>query len=219
MRNGYHKQLEELHTELIRMGSLCEEAIDSAVRGLLEDRRDLRERAVRLEKENDFQERKIETLCVGLLLREQPVAGDLRRIFAAQGMITDMERVGDQAQDIAELGDLICGTREGGVIQGAFHIGDMAKAAAGMLTASVDSYVQGDLEKAKAVIRSDDEVDKLFLQVKGELIALISGDSQRGAACLDLLMIAKYLERIGDHAVNIAEWVVYSITGSRKPDT
>jgi phosphate transport system protein len=216
MRESYLKQLESLHTELIRMGALCEDAIASAVTGLLDEDAELRKKAILLEKEIDLKEREIESICVRLLLREQPVAGDLRQITAAQRMVNDMERVGDQAADIAELAGFMFGKASAGEkVKSGIHIGDMARAAAGMLTASVDSFVEADLKKAEEVIRSDDEVDAFFGKIKQELIEIIAKNSGSGGACLDLLMIAKYLERIGDHAVNIAEWVVYSITGER----
>jgi phosphate transport system protein len=250
IRAGYQKQLEGLHTALIHMGALCEEAIACAVRGLLDDDHVLREKAVQLERETDLKEREIESICVRLLLREQPVASDLRQITAAQRIVTDMERIGDQAADIAALaagggetgflgsgeasnGGRLAFPRRGntshitpvpreapsgpalGLIVGGVHIGDMAAAATEMLTACVDSFVAGDLDKAREVVKMDDRVDDLFRKVKGELLKMIMEDPQSGGACLDLLMIAKYLERIGDHAVNIAEWVVYSISGER----
>jgi phosphate transport system protein len=213
MRESYRKQLDTLHSELIRLGALCEDAIACAVKGLLNDDPVLRNKATELEKEIDLKEREIETFCVHLLLREQPVAGDLRQITAAQHMITDMERIGDQAENIAELSRFI----EGNGIKNGVHIGDMADATAKMLTDSVDAFVASDLEKARAVIEYDREVDALFTKIKGELIDMISRTGRETAGvCLDLLMIAKYLERIGDHAQNIAEWVEYSITGQRK---
>jgi phosphate transport system protein len=209
MRDSYRKQLESLHTELIRMGALCEAAIESAVRGLLEEDAAPREKAGQLELEINLKEREIEAFCLRLLLREQPVAGDLRQITAAQKIITDMERIGDQAADIAELSAFMVGS----AVKSDIHIGDMARAAAAMLTGSVDSFVAGDLEKAQEVIACDDTVDDLFRQVRGELIAQIARDAGSGAACLDLLMIAKYLERIADHAENIATWVIFSVKG------
>ncbi|MDR3354673.1 MAG: phosphate signaling complex protein PhoU [Synergistaceae bacterium] len=212
MRDGYRKRLETLHTELIRMGALCEEAIASAARGLLDELPEYREKAIKLESEIDAYEREIEALCVKLLFREQPVAGDLRQITSAHKIITDMERIGDQAADIAEISAFMIGSS----VKSDIHIADMAKATINMLSDSVDSFVAGDLEKARGVIESDDIVDGLFSKVKGELINSIASNPQLGEDCLDLLMIAKYLERIGDHAVNIAEWVVYSITGERK---
>jgi phosphate transport system protein len=212
MRDSYRRRLETLHTELIRMGALCEDAIESAVKSLAggSGARAFQERAIQLEKDIDLKEREIETFCVGLLLREQPVAGDMRQITAAQRIISDMERIGDQAADIAELSSFIAGKPAVAV-----HIVDMARAASDMLSASVDSFVGGDLKKARRAIEYDDVVDGLFEKVKNELIALIAKDSGYGGQCLDLLMIAKYFERIGDHAENIAEWVAYSVTGER----
>ncbi|MDR2747848.1 MAG: phosphate signaling complex protein PhoU [Treponema sp.] len=212
MRETYHKQLENLHTELIRMGALCEDAIANAVKTLVDRESGLREKVWELEREIDLKERQIESFSVHLLLREQPVAGDLRQITAAQRMITDMERIGDQAADIAELTRFIEDPR---LIQG-IPIDDMGKAAAKMLTDSVDAFVAADLEKAYSVMAYDDVVDEFFNRVKAELISLISKNSGAGETYLDLLMIAKYLERIGDHAQNIAEWVEYYITGKRR---
>ncbi|MDR2553019.1 MAG: phosphate signaling complex protein PhoU [Treponema sp.] len=209
MRDTYLRQLESLHSELIKMGALCEEAIAGAVKGLLEDDPALRRKAADLEKEIDLREREIEAFCIRLILREQPVAGDLRQITAAQKMIADMDRIGDQAADIAELSGFL----EGSGAKSRVHIGDMARAAGQMLTGSVDAFVASDLEKARAVMAYDDVVDDLFVTVRGELIEMIGRDSSAGAACFDLLMIAKHLERIGDHARNIAKWVEYSITG------
>lgn len=213
MREGYRKQLEALHTDLIHMGALCEQAIACATHGLLEENTETLQKAIELEREIDEKQREIEMFCIRLLLREQPVAGDLRRITTAQKMITDMERIGDQAADIAEISAFLAGKR----LTSEIHISDMAKAAIQMLSDSVDSFVSSDVEKARATIRYDDVVDGLFAKIKGELGALMARDSANAGACLDLLMIAKYLERIGDHAENIAEWVVYSITGDLAP--
>jgi phosphate transport system protein len=211
MRDSYRRQLETLHTELIRMGALCEEAISGAVTGLTESNPDLRAGVEQLERDIDFKEREIESLCVRLLLREQPVAGDLRQITAAQGMISDMERIGDQAADIAALAERI---EIGKVISGV-HIAEMARAAAKMLTDSVDSFVVGDVVKARGVLEYDDVVDGLFDGIKSEIIAGLTADAAAAPQYLDMLMIAKYLERIGDHATNIAEWVNYYVTGER----
>ncbi|MDR0642177.1 MAG: phosphate signaling complex protein PhoU [Treponema sp.] len=212
MRESYHRQLENLHTELIRMGALCEDAIANAVKTLVDRESGLREKVWELEREIDMKERQIESFSVHLLLREQPVAGDLRQITAAQRMITDMERIGDQAADIAELTRFIEDPR---LIQG-IPIDEMGKAASKMLTDSVDAFVAADLEKAYSVMAYDDVVDEFFKKVKTELISLISKNSGAGETYMDLLMIAKYLERIGDHAQNIAEWVEYYITGKRR---
>ena len=208
MRDRFNEQLEQLNVELIKMGALCEEAISAAAKALLEGDAALRETAAAAEREIDQKERDIESLCMKLLLQQQPVARDLRTISAALKMISDMERIGDQAADIAEITRDIADNS----IKDLVPIGDMARATIKMVTDSVDSFVRKDLGLAEAVISSDDVVDDLFLQVREELIRRIGmGDS--GEVCIDLLMIAKYLERIGDHAVNIAEWVEYSLTG------
>jgi phosphate transport system protein len=207
MRESYLKQLETLHTELTRMGALCEEAIGGAVKALLDDDGDARKRAIRLADLINQKEREIETFCVKLLLLEQPVAGDLRKVTTALKMITDMERIGDQAADIAEISAFMVGSR----VKSDVHIADMAAAAIRMLTGSVDSFVEGDPEKAREVIASDDIVDGLFDEIKSELIDVIMKDGGQGGACLDILMTAKYLERIGDHAENIAASALYSM--------
>lgn len=208
MRDRFNEQLEQLNVELIKMGALCEEAISAAAKALLEGDAALQETAAAAEREIDQKERDIESLCMKLLLQQQPVARDLRTISSALKMISDMERIGDQAADIAEITRDIADNS----IKDLVPIGDMARATIKMVTDSVDSFVRKDLGLAEAVISSDDVVDDLFLQVREELIRRIGmGDS--GEVCIDLLMIAKYLERIGDHAVNIAEWVEYSLTG------
>ena len=211
MRDSFQKSLESLHTELIKMGALCEEAIADAIKGLLDEDPDLRQKAIELEKDIDMQEHEIENFCMRLLLREQPVAGDLRQIMVAQRIIADMERIGDQAQDIADLSTFM----EGQKAKYDSHIAEMAIEAAKMLTDSVDSFVESDLQKALDVIRYDDVVDGFFIRIKKELTDIIVNDSTNAEACLDLMIIAKYLERIGDHATNIAEMAVYSITGER----
>ena len=212
MRDNYRKRLETLHTDLILMGALCEDAIANAVKGLLDEDAALLQKAKGLEKEIDLKEREIEAFCIRLLIREQPVAGDLRLITAAQRMIADMERIGDHAEDIAELAPFMAGS----AVKSDTNINEMAGATVKMLSDSVDSFVYGDLRKARSVVDYDDVVDGLFARIKRELIDLIALDGKKnGEACLDLLMIAKYLERIGDHAVNIAEWVTYSIVGER----
>ncbi|MDL2273869.1 phosphate signaling complex protein PhoU [Oscillospiraceae bacterium OttesenSCG-928-G22] len=211
MREDFRNQLAILHTELIRMGAFCEDAIASAVKGLLDEDTALREKALTLETDINQKEREIEDFCLRLLIREQPVAGDLRLIHAAQKMIANMERIGDQAADIAEISAFMAGSE----VKSDVHIADMARAAVKMLQDSIDSFVVGDVGKAQTVIAYDDVVDDLFLRVKSQLVERISKNSDSGGACLDLLMIAKYLERIGDHAVNIAEQIVYAVTGKR----
>ena len=209
MRDKFDRQLERLHVELIRMGALCEDAISAAAEALLKGDSTLADTAEDAERELDRQERAVEDLCLKLLLQQQPVARDLREISAALKMISDLERIGDQAADIAELTRYVCLPAD----RQTLHIADMARAVIAMVTDSVDSFVKKDLSLARAVCAADDRVDALFDQVKTELIALIAADAAQGRQGLDLLMVAKYLERIGDHATNVAEWVEYSITG------
>ena len=212
MRNRFDTQLNNLHVELIKMGALCEESIAAAIKSVLDEDEAMARRAVEAEQEIDRKERDIEALCMKLLLQQQPVARDLRMISSAMKMISDMERIGDQAEDIAEISKFL----KGCTLTSRIHLKDMAVAAVQMVTDSVDAFVKTDLSLAHAVMVRDDTVDDLFSQIKAELIALIVEDSGNGEHCIDLMMIAKYLERIGDHAVNIAEWVEFSITGSRK---
>ena len=211
MRNKFDEQLEKLHIELIKMGALCEEAVTTAICALEKNDVTALHKVFETDGEIDQAERDIERLCMKLLLQQQPVATDLRVISSALKMITDMERVGDQASDIAEIAKII--------IEGGHGINEdmkkMAREAVKMVTDSVDSFVKKDLELARKVIAYDDVVDNLFSKMKKDVIEMISKDSSLGEYSLDLLMIAKYLERIGDHATNIAEWVEFSITGER----
>ncbi len=211
MRNKFDEQLEILHIELIKMGALCEDAVTAAITALEKNDAKILDKVFEADNEIDNMEREIERLCMKLLLQQQPVATDLRIISSALKMITDMERVGDQASDIAELAHILIGSGRG--------INDdmkkMAKEAVKMVTDSVDSFVKRDLELARKVIAYDDIVDKWFTTMKNDVIELISKDSSLGEYSIDMLMIAKYLERIGDHATNIAEWVEFSITGVR----
>ena len=212
MRNKFDEQLNKLNLELITMGALCEDAISLSVKALLDGDETLTERVFGIEAEIDRKEREIENICMKLLLQQQPVAHDLRTVSSALKMISDMERIGDQASDIAEIAKFI----KNRDTKSKIHIKDMALAAIKMVTDSVESFVKKDLSLANAVKEYDDKVDNLFDCIKDELIRLISEDKSNGESCIDLLMIAKYLERIGDHAVNIAEWVEYSITGIHK---
>ncbi len=214
MRNKFDEQLELLNRELIEMGALCERSLKIIVDELLSGDMTHNEEVIHAESEIDQKERDIEQLCLKLLLQQQPVAGDLRQISAALKMITDMERIGDQTQDIAEI--LNYGTL--GALYHDHVLVQMAKAAMQMVTGSVDAYVRNDAALAEAVMRQDDEVDRLFLREREELIAIIAADPQSGEIALDQMMIAKYFERIGDHAVNIANWVYFSITGSHGRD-
>ena len=212
MRTRFDEQLSQLNTELIEMGALCEEVIALAVDALTRADAKLAKTVAPVDQKIDQKERDIEALCLKLLLQQQPVARDLRQISAALKMITDMERIGDQAEDIAEL---IRFLPPKPIEQGEL-LRKMARAVIKMVTESIDAFVKHDIMIAKAAIAGDDTVDAYFDSVKNELIARIAKNPQDGAFALDLLMIAKYFERIGDHAVNIAEWVIFSVTGVHK---
>ena len=209
MRNLFDSQLNTLHRKLIEMGSACETAIDLAVKALLEGNADIAHEAASHDREIDQMERDIEAICLKMLLQQQPVARDLRQISAAMKIITDMERIGDQAEDIGEIVPFLNG-RTGVECE---DIRLMAETAQQMVRSSIDAYVNQDMALVKKVISMDDIVDDAFDRTKETLIHLISCTREDGQYCLDLLMIAKYLERIGDHATNIAEWVAFSITG------
>ncbi len=206
MRNKFEAQLLRLSAELTEMGGLIESAIASAIKSLEENDRMAAEHTFLCEKEINQKEKDIESLCLKLLLQQQPVAGDLRKISAALKMITDMERIGDQAYDIAE----IALTASGGIIG---NIKEMAAETIQMVNTSVDAFVNTSINLAEEVIKNDDRVDELFELVKQDLTEIIRKDTENSGKTMDLLLIAKYLERIGDHAVNIAEWVEFSITG------
>ena len=212
MRNRFDEQLEQLNVGLIKMGALCEESIACAVKALFDEKTsEMITKVNDNEEKTDHMEHDIEALCMKLLLHQQPVAKDLRCVSSALKMISDMERIGDQSQDIAEIAGFVHSTE----LAGKVHISDMANEAISMVTMSVDSFVRKDVKLAKAAIEADDKVDARFLEVKRELIELVRSDSGDAEYFMDLLMAAKYLERIADHATNIAEWVVYSITGER----
>ena len=186
MRNRFDRQLEKLNTELINMGALCEDAMTCAVHAIFDKDEALIEKAEERERQIDQMERDVENLCMRLLLQQQPVARDLRIISSALKMISDMERIGDQAADIAEI------------------VKYMAE------------------REARKVILDDDVVDSYFERVKADLIESLSqgeADKEAGQFLLDILMIAKYIERVGDHATNIAEWVVYGLTGAHPEET
>ena len=208
MRNKFEEQLEKLHVEMIQMGALCEDAISAAAEALIHSDAALAAAAEEAEREIDQKEREVENLRLKLLLQQQPVARDLREISAALKMISDLERIGDQAADIAEMTSYVH------LPQGrSSHIADMARAVINMVTDSVDSFVKRDLQLARQVCAADDRGGELFIQVRRGLVELIAADASYGEQGLDLLMVAKYLERIGDHATNVAEWVECSITG------
>lgn len=212
MRNRFDEQLNYLNAELVGIGALCEDAIRSCVKYLIEDDAAMRERTLDADRQIDQKERDIEQLCMKLLIQQQPVAGDLRTISSALRMIADIERIGDQAVDIADIMAVCRRNNENG-IDCAAHIAEMAEATIKMVTGSMTSFVKKDVQLAHDVIAHDDVVDGLFDKVKNELIQSVRLGQGDGETLLDLLMVAKYFERIGDHAENIAEWVIYSITG------
>lgn len=212
MRNRFDRQLQVLNDELIEMGSLIEQAIEMACSALVRQDVEKAQKAISFDEEIDHQERDIESLCMKLLLQQQPVAKDLRLISAALKMITDMERIGDHAADISEIIVTLLRRNEP-YIKHLDYIQNMAKETSVMLVGSVDAFVNRNQLQAAAVIEKDDVVDELFHQVQTELVQLIYEDPNCGEQATDLLMIAKYFERIGDHATNISEWVIFSLTG------
>ena len=209
MRRQLDDQLSELNNEMIEMGALCEEAIALAATALSEGDIEIAAKVAPLDLRIDEKERLIEGLCTRILMQQQPVASDLRQITAAYKMVTDMERIGDQAEDIAEIVVYLGGR----TAEEHYNIRKMAEATIKMVTESVDAYVKRDIDLAEAVIAYDDVVDDYFETVKNNLINMIADNPSEGSFALDLLMIAKYFERIGDHAVNIAEWVAYTVAG------
>ncbi len=215
MRSRFDEQLATLNKELIEMGALCEEAIADAAKALTTADEKTAAKVEPLEAEINQKERDIESLCLKMLLQQQPVARDLRQISAALKMITDLERIGDQASDIAEIISFI--DKKAGVDCEPICL--MAEATIRMVTESIDAFVKRDVGIAQQAIEHDDTVDDYFLKVKRSLINMIAQRPADGEHALDLLMIAKYFERIGDHAVNIAEWVIFSVTGVHKGQT
>ena len=213
MRNRFERQLLELNNELIQMGSMIERAIEMGISALVRQDVEKAKKAIAYDEEIDEQEKTVESLCMKLLLQQQPVAKDLRLISAALKMITDMERIGDQASDIAEI--II--TEDKSEAQDIPMIIKMSEAASKMVRDSVNAYVEKDLDLARKVMENDDVVDELFEEVKTTLINFIAENKGlKGVEAIDLIMVAKYLERIADHATNIAEWVEFSITGIHK---
>lgn len=215
MRNFFDKQLAILHENLIQMGSKCEDAIKMAVNSLFDENHDMErtlERISETEKDINEMERDIENMCMKLLLKQQPVAGDLRMVSSALRMISDMERIGDQSLDIVEISDYVRGKE----VSGKIHLQAMATSVTKMVNDSINAFVKKDLELARYVKDYDDIVDDLFDKIKKELIELLSKGDKNGEVFIDLLMIAKYLERIGDHATNIAESVEFYLTGTRE---
>lgn len=211
MRNRFDRQLVTLNDEMIEMGSMIEKAIQQAITALITQDVDKAKEIIDYDEDIDHQEKTIENLCLKLLLQQQPVARDLRVISSALKMITDMERIGDHASDISEMAILMA---DRPYIKKLEHIQEMAKEASLMLVGSIEAFVNKDLQQAHDIIVRDDVVDDLFEKIKTELIKLIHKDPNVGDQAMDLLMVAKYLERIGDHACNIADWVIFSITGT-----
>ena len=211
MRNKFDMQLELLNEQLTRMGELCELAINRVTKALVEGNLEQAKKVMAADEEIDQMEKDIERLCLKLLLQQQPVAKDLRQISAALKMITDMERIGDQTADIAEI-IISAGMSEAGDVK---KIEEMSAGVARMVNDSVTAYVERDLELARKVMEADDNIDKLFDEIRASIIKLIA-EGNKGEQGVDLVMISKYLERIGDHATNIAEWVEFSITGTHK---
>ena len=214
MRSRFDEQLKRLDKELIEMGAMCEEAIALAAKALLDGDESLAAKVAPLDTEIDQMERDIESMCLKLLLQQQPVARDLRQISAALKMITDMERIGDQAADIAEIIPFF-------LSHNTFDctlVCRMAQQASSMVTQSVDAFVRRDVDLARSIAKQDDLVDEDFSNVKQALISAIAREPGQGEVALDLLRIAKYFERIGDHAVNLSEWVEFSVTGVHKHD-
>ena len=210
MRNRFDRQLELLNSELTQMGCLIEQAIEIAVNALVHQDVEKANQAIKFDDEIDRQERDIESLCMKLLLQQQPVAKDLRLISAALKMITDMERIGDHAQDISEITILLAGKPYFNNLK---YIQDMAKETIVMVVNSIEAFVQSNIDIAEEVIAHDDIVDDLFIKLKEEIIHVIGSHPEHAEQATDLLMIGKYFERIGDHATNIAEWVIFSING------
>lgn len=212
MRNRFDEQLMLLNSELIKMGALCEEGISYAVKCLTEQSSEMKENALEAERQIDHKERDIESLCMKLLVHQQPVASDFRIITSALKMISDMERIGDQAEDIAEIAEYVKGVD----LQSKINITDMAETAVHMVMNSVDSFVKKDIDIAYSVITMDDTMDELFIKTKKQLIDAVKNGTENAEGLIDMLMIAKYFERIGDHAENIAGWVIYSMTGEHR---
>ena len=213
MRTRFDMELDNLNSDMIAMGALCENAISEAMQSLFSADKTAAQRTIEEDREIDRKEKDIEALCLRLLLQQQPVARDLRVISSALKMITDMERIGDQAADIAEL---IRHMHLTPVSRQNKHLSKMAEATKKMVTESIDAFVKKDAALATKVLADDDLVDSLFLKLRHDIIEMIAADPGCGEEAVDVLMIAKYLERIGDHATNIAEWVLFSITGTHE---
>lgn len=213
MRTKFDEQLNMLNQEMMHMGSMIEESIQKAIEALLHQDVELAKRIMSGDEEIDREQKRIEHVCFNLLMQQQPVAKDLRTISAAMKMVTDMERIGDHAADICEMTLMMSGQPYD---QNPDHINQMASETVLMLIRSIEAYVEKDIEKAQKVIAHDDVIDDLFDEVKQDLIELIREKPDSGEQAADMLMVAKYFERIGDHATNIAEWVIFSLDDKKQ---
>ena len=212
-RVAFENELERLHLDLIRMGGMIEEAIEKSIVALKTQDKELANEVIADDKKVDDLERNIETQCLRLLLRQQPVARDLRSISTSLKMITDLERIGDQAADIADISLRFNGKE---FVKELVHIPQMAEIAIGMVKDSINAFVHSDMELARDVMKRDDQVDELFYVIKNDLVEILVDKVEQADQVIDFLMIAKYLERIGDHAVNVGEWVIFYMTGEHK---
>ena len=215
MRSKFDEQLADLNREMIEMGNGIIHSIKMAIEALISHDADKARQIMENDIEIDRQQKRIEGICFNLLIQQQPVARDLRTVTAAMKMVTDMERIGDHAADISEI-TVLMGRNSS--VEKFEHIGRMATETMMMLNHSIEAYVQRDTAKAKEVIKHDDIVDDLFDEAKKDVIELILSSPEEGEEATDLLMIAKYFERIGDHATNIAEWVIYSLRTSQSAE-
>lgn len=210
MRSKFDEQLNQLNEEMMHMGSMIEESIQKAIEALVNQDVELAKTIMSKDEEVDREQKKIESICFNLLMQQQPVARDLRTISAAMKMVTDMERIGDQAADISEITVMMGDKPYPFSLDLIKH---MASETMIMLIRSIEAYVEKDIKKAGSVISHDDVIDDLFDEVKAKLIALIHENPENGEQATDFLMIAKYFERIGDHATNISEWVIFAFKG------
>ena len=215
MRNKFDEQLLELNKEMIEMGNKIILSIKNAIEALVARDENMAKAIMESDAEVDHLQKKIEGICFNLLIQQQPVARDLRTVTAAMKMVTDMERIGDHAADISEMTILM---GQNSQIDKFEHISQMATETMIMLNHSIEAYVEKNVIKAKEVIEHDDIVDDLFVEAKKDVIELILNSPSEGEGATDILMIAKYFERIGDHATNIAEWVIYSLKQKENED-
>lgn len=213
MRSKFEEQLKMLNQEMMQIGTMIESSIQQAITALMDQDVELAKKIMESDREVDREQKKVEDMCFYLLMQQQPVAKDLRAVSAAMKMVTDMERIGDHAADISEMTVMMAGAP---YTLDLSHIRQMAGETMDMLIKSIEAYVEQDIEKAKGVIAHDDIVDGLFDENKRDLIELIHKNPKCGEEAADMLMVAKYFERIGDHATNIAEWVIFSLDDKKE---